>query len=265
MNKKVGLSVLLSLSLITCTYFAPKDVAADTRVHTTFSNNIEIKAAVNTVPVISVKTVVSDQPIMEEVKEVKKVEKKEVQKVSQKVQPAVKETVKKEEPKKEVIKEKPVVSKPVETKPVEKETVIDNNAVSSALLNQLNNKAIALINNTRSHSLSVNATLNKYASTRAYEASVKWSHTRPNGSRGVNMIDASKYRGENLAKTVIYDFDGSSSQIDAVATRLVNNWTNSVSHYKNMTFEQFTQIGLKTYVVVDGNKYIFYSAAMFSN
>lgn len=200
----------------------------------------------------------------EEVKQ--SVQTKPVQEASQKE--TVNKPTKKEEPK------QPSQTKPVEQAPKKEtpktevpknETVEESSAVSQAQLNQLNNKAVALINSIRPNHLAVNGTLNSFASTRAKEASVKWSHTRPNGTRGVNMIDSSKYRGENLAKTVAYDFGGTDQEINAIATRLFNNWKNSSSHYQNMTYDQFTQIGLKTYVVVEGNKYIFYTAAMFSN
>lgn len=151
-----------------------------------------------------------------------------------------------------------------ETTP-EPEPTQPSSSVSNAQLNVINSQAIALVNSIRSSSLASNGTLNSYANTRAYEASVKWSHTRPNGTRGVNMIDASKYRGENLAKTVVYDYGGTNDESYAIATRLFNNWKKSSSHYANMVDNDFTQIGLKTYVVVEGNKYIFYTAAMFSN
>lgn len=151
-----------------------------------------------------------------------------------------------------------------ETTP-EPEPTQPSSSVSNAQLNIINSQAIALVNSIRSSSLASNGTLNSYANTRAYEASVKWSHTRPNGTRGVNMIDASKYRGENLAKTVVYNYGGTNDESYAIATRLFNNWKKSSSHYANMVDNDFTQIGLKTYVVVEGNKYIFYTAAMFSN
>lgn len=204
---------------------------------------------------------------------IKKIEVKEIKKEPT-VQPQTtstkKETVKtpvKQEPKVPVKEVKEEPKAPVEEvkKEEPKQEVQETSSVSQAQLNHLNNQAIAHINSIRSQALAMNGTLNSYAAIRAKEASVQWSHTRPNGTRGINMIDASKYRGENLAKTVLYDFDGSDAMLNEVASRLFNNWKNSSSHYNNMVYGEFTQIGLKTYVVVEGNKYIFYTAAMFSN
>ncbi|MBO5551234.1 MAG: CAP domain-containing protein, partial [Lachnospiraceae bacterium] len=47
--------------------------------------------------------------------------------------------------------------------------------------------------------LEMNETLKAYAATRSREISEKWSHTRPDGTQGADMITKDKWRGENLA------------------------------------------------------------------
>lgn len=152
----------------------------------------------------------------------------------------------------------------------EKTTNIENDEIP--VLNKINSKVISLINSMRSQPLSISNTLNSYAKIRSYEISIKWSHIRPNGSRGVDLIDSNKMRNENLAKTIKYDYTGTEEDINELAQRIVNNWKNSPTHYESMMDNDCTKIGVKTYVVhstdgQDGNSsmYIFYTAMMLSN
>ena len=134
-----------------------------------------------------------------------------------------------------------------------------------ASLSAIDSLVIDNMNALRNDGLSNDGNLNYFASIRAQEVSYCWSHTRPNGGRGIDLIDASKYRGENLAKTVIYNYTGSIEDISMVAQRIVDNWANSSSHYSNMINANYRYVGVSTYVVVEGNKSTFYTAAMFSN
>ena len=148
-------------------------------------------------------------------------------------------------------------------------------AQNAAGLNQhqqslLSNRILANINNLRASvgagALGSNGSLVKIASVRSNEASYCWSHTRPNGSRGIEMIDSSKWRGENLAKVSISSgFTGSDDQIIALADRIFNNWAASSGHYANLVSANFTCIGLYTYANVSGSSWSFTTASMFSN
>lgn len=134
----------------------------------------------------------------------------------------------------------------------------------------LSNRILANINNLRASvgagALSSDGSLVKIASVRSNEASYCWSHTRPNGSRGIEMIDSSKWRGENLAKVSISSgFTGSDDQIIALADRIFNNWVASSGHYANLVSSNFTCIGLYTYANVSGSSWSFTTASMFSN
>ena len=134
-----------------------------------------------------------------------------------------------------------------------------------ANLSAIDSLVIDNMNALRNDGLSNDGNLNYIACIRAQEVSYCWSHTRPNGGRGIDLIDTSKYRGENLAKTVIYNYTGSIEDISMVAQRIVDNWANSSSHYSNMINANYRYVGVSTYVVVEGNKSTFYTAAMFSN
>ena len=138
--------------------------------------------------------------------------------------------------------------------------------LSSYQQNLLINRIVADVNALRGSSLYSDGTLISYASTRAAEASYCWSHTRPNGSRGCDMISSDKWRGENLAKVCISSgFTGSDDQLYALADRIVNDWVNSSSHYANLVSENFAYIGVYTYASVSGESVTFTTAAMFSN
>lgn len=104
-----------------------------------------------------------------------------------------------------------------------------------------------LINDIRSEqnliSLDINEELNKFAEIRAKECSEYWSHVRPNGEMGVNLISDSKWRGENLARNYY------------VADKIVDAWVNSPTHYDNLIFEEFTQCGICCYKNEFGENY----------
>lgn len=95
--------------------------------------------------------------------------------------------------------------------------------------------------------------LASYAKIRAEEISKKWSHTRPNGTEGLDLIPLSKsYAGENLSKCT-----ENGNECDEMFTALVN----SPSHLENMIAPEYTSIGIATYES-NGTVYVAY---MFSN
>lgn len=136
-------------------------------------------------------------------------------------------------------------------------------------VNRLNEMMLDKINELRASvgvcSLSTNTTLNSYAGTRAVEATIKWSHTRPNGTQGCDMIPASKWRGENLSYVIIPNFSYSEDDQMKAAETMFDNLVASPAHYDNMVFGDFTKIGIRTNVtnVPEGTKLT--TAYLFSN
>ncbi len=68
------------------------------------------------------------------------------------------------------------------------------------------------------------------AQIRAEELHISFSHTRPNGQRGIDMIG---YAGENIA----YNYSESASEVTAL-------WYNSQGHRENMLDPEWTRIGV---------------------
>ena len=81
--------------------------------------------------------------------------------------------------------------------------------------------------------------LYEYAKIRAAEASVSWSHTRPDGTSWKN-IDPNIFQGENLAK-------GYDNAQDAV-----NAWIASQGHRENILRENFTRTAIAFYNAENG-------------
>lgn len=82
-------------------------------------------------------------------------------------------------------------------------------------------------------------TLYEYAKIRAAEASVKWSHTRPDGTSWKEM-DPTTFQGENLAKG--YD----------TAQDAVNAWIASQGHRENILRKNFTRTAIAFYNAENG-------------
>ena len=81
--------------------------------------------------------------------------------------------------------------------------------------------------------------LYEYAKIRAAEASVKWSHTRPDGTSW-KEIDPNTFQGENLAKG--YD----------TAQDAVNAWIASQGHKENILRENFNRTAIAFYNAENG-------------
>ncbi|MCR5526889.1 MAG: CAP domain-containing protein [Lachnospiraceae bacterium] len=133
----------------------------------------------------------------------------------------------------------------------------------------VDSQMLASINNLRTTrglgALSVDPTLSSIAETRAKEASSVWSHTRPNGMQGADMIDRTKWRGENLSYVVVSNFDGSESISAAAASTMFSKLCASPTHYDNMVFTNFTKIGIATCAIQTAGGTKITTAYMFSN
>ena len=139
----------------------------------------------------------------------------------------------------------------------------------AAGVDQLNAELLTRINSLRASQgvspLSMDASLCVLADTRSVEAATKWSHTRPNGMDGCDMIPANKWRGENLSYVVFGGFGYSEQEQQEAAEVMFRNLVASPSHYDNMIFGQFTKIGIRTSVVDTGGGVRLTTAYMFSN
>ena len=133
------------------------------------------------------------------------------------------------------------------------------NAFGAVDTNALNNKMLSSINQLRASlgrgPLVTDSSLITIANTRSQEAASKWSHTRPNGTQGADMIPADKWRGENLS------YITGTEDVEQASKIMFDDLVASPTHYDNMVFDKFTKIGISSYVA-NGKITVAY---MFSN
>ena len=134
-------------------------------------------------------------------------------------------------------------------------------SVDSAMLSKINSLRAA----NGLSALTLDSTLCSYAETRSVEAATTWSHTRPNGTQGADMIPRNKWRGENLSYVTYSGYSGSDAEQASAADLMYTNLYNSATHRDNMLFGQFTKIGIATSVVQTGSGTRLTTAYMFSN
>ena len=95
---------------------------------------------------------------------------------------------------------------------------------------------IIYINNYRAgnglNPLEINYDLCFYSSIRVEEIKTVWSHTRPDGTNGYDLIPQNKYAGENLARKF------------KEPDKVFNAWIQSPSHLDNIINSNYTQIGV---------------------
>ncbi|SKC07793.1 Cysteine-rich secretory protein family protein [Lachnospiraceae bacterium] len=113
--------------------------------------------------------------------------------------------------------------------------------------------------------LTIDSTLTTIADTRSTEASKKWSHERPNGEQGTEMISSDLWRGENLSCVTYPGYKGSEKDQEKAADTMFDNLVASPAHYDNMVFKNYTKIGISSELTEtsDGTKITV--AYMFSN
>lgn len=98
--------------------------------------------------------------------------------------------------------------------------------------------------------LDMDADLVKVASIRAKEASSKWSHERPNGTDGVDIIPGNVWKGENLSCCA---GDEENILTEDIAVELqFSDMLHSKTHRENMLFDEFGRIGIYSYVDASG-------------
>lgn len=132
-------------------------------------------------------------------------------------------------------------------------------AFAAVDINALNNKMISYINELRVSTgvevLELDRDLIAAADIRSEEASANWSHTRPNGEQGVELISSDKWKGENLSRVKGTEDPGKAAKV------MFDDLVASPAHYDNMVFGDFTKIGISSYV--EGDKITV--AYLFSN
>lgn len=83
---------------------------------------------------------------------------------------------------------------------------------------------------------------------RASELAVYYSHTRPNGERGIGIIrgmyDSAGHVGENIAMNYI-----STDEYDFTAQEVMDAWVNSAGHYANIIEGDYGHIGVGCFEV----------------
>ena len=133
----------------------------------------------------------------------------------------------------------------------------------------LNSSLYSKINSLRTSqgvaALESDASLTSVAAVRSSEASVLWSHTRPNGTQGVQMLPSDEWRGENLSYVIYSSFGFSEAEQQAAADVMYGNLAASPEHYSNMVFTSFTKIGISTTVTYTSQGVKLTTAYMFSN
>lgn len=107
-------------------------------------------------------------------------------------------------------------------------------------------KAYNMVNEQREaaglDSLVWNGNLESVAAVRAEEASVSFSHTRPNGKAWYS-VNSQIMAGENLA----FGFDDAGAALKA--------WMNSPTHKENILWPEFSEIAIAIYQTDDGTYY----------
>ena len=76
------------------------------------------------------------------------------------------------------------------------------------------------------------ANLEKYAEIRARELVVNFSHTRPDGTKGLRIIPGNIYKGENIAKG------------QRTCASVMTAWYNSAGHRDNMLDKNYKKVGI---------------------
>ncbi len=134
---------------------------------------------------------------------------------------------------------------------------------------QMNDRLLAEINDLRASkglkALVIDSKLNTIADTRSTEAAEKWSHERPNGEQGTELIDPTLWRGENLSSVTYPNYDGSTKNQEKAADTMFDNLVASPAHYDNMVFDKFTKIGISSELTETSKGTKITVAYMFSN
>lgn len=140
----------------------------------------------------------------------------------------------------------PAHTEPPETEPPEPpkndHPVYD---ISDHVVGSLEYEILAEINARRAaeglSELKMDKKLCALATIRAYECTISFSHTRPNGTSCFTVLSEYNYRGSLAGENLLYASSGYS------AAQLVDVWMGSTSHKNNILSGSFTKAGLGIY------------------
>ncbi len=148
-------------------------------------------------------------------------------------------------------------------------TIISAGRSARLKTSRMNDRLLDEINELRDSKgldpLEMDNDLTVIADTRSIEASEKWSHDRPNGEPGTDMIPADRWRGENLSMVVYPDYTGSKNEQEKAADTMFDNLVASPAHYDNMVFDKYTKIGISTELINTPEGMKITTAYMFSS
>jgi len=132
--------------------------------------------------------------------------------------------------------------------------------------------------------LTYNIYLESASILRSQEIVSCWSHTRPDGTRGMyvlselggiyadmvycisNNLACSYSIGENLAYSYSYsNYTGTDEEIIALADTTFDNWCNSNTHRQNMIHSPYTDVGFGVTVTMDetGTLHVFWVSSLY--
>lgn len=146
----------------------------------------------------------------------------------------------------------PPETEPPETEPSQTEHEVYD--ISDHVVGSLEYEILAVINQHRAEAglgeLKMDKKLCALAKIRAYEASISFSHTRPDGRSCFTVLTDYNYRGGSIAgENLLHASPG------YAASKLVNVWMKSTSHKDNILTESFTKAGLGIYYA-NGRMYV---------
>lgn len=137
----------------------------------------------------------------------------------------------------------------------------EQKSVTVTVVTGFEDEMLAYINNERTNAnkntLVIDTELSRLATIRAAEASIRWSHTRPDGTSCFSILDTSPIRpriknaGENLAKN------------QTSVPQVMDTWMHSPGHRANILSQgnEYNSVGMAWVITQDGQ---YYWAQMFA-
>ena len=131
------------------------------------------------------------------------------------------------------------------TKPTEQPGKTEEPQVRELDVEKIKSEIVRLVNIERKskglNQLSVDTDLEQTANIRSIEIQTKFDHVRPDGTIAYTAFNVDN---RNLGENLVQDWHIAGLNETQIATNLFNSWKNSPGHYKNMTSEIWTRIGV---------------------
>ncbi|CAI3357108.1 GBS Bsp-like repeat-containing protein [Enterococcus cecorum] len=131
------------------------------------------------------------------------------------------------------------------TKPTEQPGKTEDPQFRELDVEKIKSEIVRLVNGERKskgyNQLSVDPDLEQTANIRSIEIQTKFDHVRPDGTIAYTAFNVDN---RNLGENLIQDWHIAGLNENQIATNLFNSWKNSPGHYKNMTSEIWTRIGV---------------------